>query len=509
MLIESSEAFPPWRVAWTVATILSISIVTRSVYRLFFHPLSKFPGPKLTAITHLYEFYYDGIQGGQFMWEIIRMHQKYGPIVRINPREIHIMDPYFFHQIYHTGVQNRDPYMVNISTAPQSTFSTAEYKLHRPRRGILNPFFSRQSVFKVENIVHEKVEKVIRFLETAHRDSSAVFLDDVFAALTADIISDYVYGKSLDILDDKELRNPMRAALTGGVSLCHLLRFFPILIKLLDPIPSVIQLLKPITKGLFDMKRDVEIQSKAAIHKSIHSPTTNPPRTIYEAMTDASVTPEEKTMERLRDDGLIMLAAGTETTARVLTMGAFYIYRDEVVLRALREELVGAMPTPDTKLSWTQLEKLPYLSAVVKESLRLSGSITIRQPRIFPTKPLVYEDYTIPPGTPVSQSIHLVHMNPTVFPNPEKFDPTRWLKSPEDGNRLDRFLVSFSGGSMNCLGTNLAYCELYHMFAKLVRRFDLKHVTELEDVKITRDFIIGLPDEDELKVESHVSNIIQ
>ena len=209
--------------------------------------------------------------------------------------------------------------------------------------------------------MHEKVEKVIRFLETAHRDSSAVFLDDVFAALTADIISDYVYGKSLDILDDKELRNPMRAALTGGVSLCHLLRFFPILIKLLDPIPSVIQLLKPITKGLFDMKRDVEIQSKAAIHKSIHSPTTNPPRTIYEAMTDASVPPEEKTMERLRDDGLIMLAAGTETTARVLTMGAFYIYRDEVVLRALREELVGAMPTPDTKLSWTQLEKLPYL----------------------------------------------------------------------------------------------------------------------------------------------------
>ena len=47
------------------------------------------------------------------------------------------------------------------------------------------------------------------------------------------------------------------------------------------------------------------------------------------------------------------------------------------------------------------------------------------------------------------------------------------------------------------------------MFAKLVRRFDLKHVTELEDAKITRDFIIGLPDEDELKVESHVSDIIQ
>lgn len=47
------------------------------------------------------------------------------------------------------------------------------------------------------------------------------------------------------------------------------------------------------------------------------------------------------------------------------------------------------------------------------------------------------------------------------------------------------------------------------MFAKLFRRFNLKHVTEPEDIKITRDFVIGLPDADELKVESHVSNIIE
>ncbi|CAG7965129.1 unnamed protein product [Penicillium salamii] len=507
MIIQGLEN-SPWGIAWTVITIFIVSIATRSVYRLYFHPLSKFPGPKLTAITHLYEFYYDCIQSGQFLWEIARMHEQYGPIVRINPREIHIMDPHFFHQIYHTGVQNRDPYMVNISTAPQSTFSTAEYGPHKSRRGILNPFFSRQSVFKLEDIVHEKVAKVIQRLENARRDKSAVFVDEIFAALTADIISDYVYGKSLDILGDKELQNTLREALIGGASLCHLLRFFPILVKLLDPIPSVVQWLSPITKGLFDMKRDVELQSREAIERSIHSDNSGPARTIYEAMTDKSVPAAERTVERLRDDGLIMLAAGTETTARVLTMGAFYIYRDEGILQSLREELIGAMPTIDTKLTWTQLEKLPYLSAVVKESLRLSGSITIRQPRIFPTKALAYKDYTIPPGTPVSQSIHLVHMNPNVFPNPEVFDPTRWLQSPEDGIRLDRFLVSFSGGSMNCLGLNLAYCEIYHMFAKLVRHFDLRHLTEPEDIKITRDFIVGLPDADELKVQSYVSNAI-
>lgn len=77
MIIQGLEN-SPWGIAWTVITIFIVSIATRSVYRLYFHPLSKFPGPKLTAITHLYEFYYDCIQSGQFLWEIARMHEQYG-----------------------------------------------------------------------------------------------------------------------------------------------------------------------------------------------------------------------------------------------------------------------------------------------------------------------------------------------------------------------------------------------------------------------------------------------
>jgi hypothetical protein len=51
------------------------------IYRLYFHPLSKFPGPKLAAITHLYEFYYNLVQGGMFIWEVDNMHKKYGTCV--------------------------------------------------------------------------------------------------------------------------------------------------------------------------------------------------------------------------------------------------------------------------------------------------------------------------------------------------------------------------------------------------------------------------------------------
>ena len=89
-------------------------------YRLFFHPLAKYPGSKWAAATGWYEFYFDVLKkpGGAFMYEIERMHEKYGkgmlilakacsnelcqpgPIVRINPEEIHVKDFKWFADLY-------------------------------------------------------------------------------------------------------------------------------------------------------------------------------------------------------------------------------------------------------------------------------------------------------------------------------------------------------------------------------------------------------------------------
>lgn len=53
-------------------------LFTRSIYRLYFHPLKEIPGPRLAAITQLYEFYFDVIKGGKYIWEVEKMHHIYG-----------------------------------------------------------------------------------------------------------------------------------------------------------------------------------------------------------------------------------------------------------------------------------------------------------------------------------------------------------------------------------------------------------------------------------------------
>jgi len=70
------------------------------LYRVTLHPLAKFPGPKLAASSWLYEFYYDVVNPGTYTDKIVALHQQYGPIVRINPEELHCNDPAFIDQIY-------------------------------------------------------------------------------------------------------------------------------------------------------------------------------------------------------------------------------------------------------------------------------------------------------------------------------------------------------------------------------------------------------------------------
>jgi cytochrome P450 len=161
-----------------------IVLVTR---RLYFSPISHFPGPKLAIATFWYQFYYDVILSGQYVWKVRDLHKKYGPIVRINPYELHVDDPDFLEDIYTgPGSHKRDKWewATRGLGVPGATLMTNGHDLHRLRRAALNPFFSKTSVRNLQPLIDAKLDFFIERFEEFHKSGEVMVINHAFAALT-------------------------------------------------------------------------------------------------------------------------------------------------------------------------------------------------------------------------------------------------------------------------------------------------------------------------------------
>lgn len=175
--------------------------------------------------------------------------------------------------------------------------------------------------------------------------------------------------------------------------------------------------------------------------------------TVFQELITGSLPESEKETRRLQDEAQLVVAAGVTTTGWALSIAAYHITNDPAVFRKLRAELELALPNSSAPLSWTELEKLPYLSGCVRESVRMSYAVTARNPRLF-AKPLAYKNWTIPPRTPVSMTIVDVFDDEEIFPSPRTFNPDRWIGNPKarNGQSLERYFVGFGKGTRSCLG---------------------------------------------------------
>lgn len=284
-----------------------------------------------------------------------------GPIIRINPNELHIKDSDFYDELYAPAAKKRDKFkdFVILSGTPNASFATVAHNHHRLRRSALNPFFSKMVVGRMEPLILEKVERLAtRFTEAAQsKDKPVLRLDAAFMALTMDIICHYAYGESYNYLDDDDFRARWREAMISALENGILLRNFPWILPIMQSIPySVLQRINP--NGAALMEWAELVKRKIAIMMKEHAQGNKASGTIFHTVLDSDLPPEEKSFARLLDEGQSVVGAGSETTANTLTIIMFYLLRDKSLLQKLRAELASA-PTQTPMLP--SLEKLPYL----------------------------------------------------------------------------------------------------------------------------------------------------
>ncbi|PYI09158.1 cytochrome P450 [Aspergillus sclerotiicarbonarius CBS 121057] len=474
--------------------------ILKIFYRLYLHPLRHIPGPRLAAITHLYDFYYNVYHHGRFIFRIEELHKDYGPIVRIAPNEVHINDPNFYDEIYASSRHRRDKpgYYVALTGFPQSLVSTLNHDHHRMRRAVVSPFFSRRSIQELSPVSERCTLKLMDRLQQFHDEEKTVRLDDAFAAMASDIITYLCYGYSQGFLESENFCSYIRRSVNETTEASHINRLFPLLPTLIHMIPlRFMCLLQPglavmyaYLRKLYELSAqalpsaDMDMVDDAGVKKRARY------KTILAKLGDPRIPPKERTLNRFQDEGVQFLSAGTETIGSTLTFSSYILATHPEALQRLRAELKQLLPTPTSTTTWMELERLPYLTAFIYETLRLSYGTIFRPGRVAPTETLRYRDYVLPPGTIMSSSTYLIHRDPILFPDCDKFDPERWLQG-EKSEYLKRYHVSFSKGSRSCVGKSLVWNELYFTIAYMVRRFDFElRNTTPEDMEFVYETIL-------------------
>lgn len=220
--------------AYAAIFLLSITlyVVGLVLYRLTLSPLARFPGPRLAASTRLYETYFQIIKGGTFTWHIDQLHERYGPIVRITPWEIHIKDPDYYGTVY-AGPgkhRNKDPWFSFISF-PQSIFSTNGHELHRARRKVIAQFFKKNAVAATEPLIRENTEALCKHFSSACETRQPLELHAGFYSFTSDMLSQYAFGSELGFryLDEPQFPEIWKQNITSMFEFCRIIRHFPII----------------------------------------------------------------------------------------------------------------------------------------------------------------------------------------------------------------------------------------------------------------------------------------
>ena len=185
-----------------LAALILAYTASISIYRRYFHALSKVPGPFLPAVTKLYQSYFNR----RYYLQIEKLHQQYGRIVRINPDEVHLADPSHYDEIYYMGTKySKAPIFYNALCVPSSSFGTPQNEIHKIRRGAMNPMFSRQKVLELEGIVQEKANKVCKRMQDGVDQNKPVDLHHAFRAVSVDVISDFAFDRCYNFLDQDDI----------------------------------------------------------------------------------------------------------------------------------------------------------------------------------------------------------------------------------------------------------------------------------------------------------------
>ncbi|KAA8897519.1 cytochrome P450 [Sphaerosporella brunnea] len=487
LLLTLVTSLPSWMLLFGSFLIYWI---IKIVYRIWFHPLAHVPGPKIAAATHLYHFYHNAFNKGQFVPYILPgLHEKYGRVVRFSPDEVDVHDVDVIQSFYaHKFAFKKDAKFWDAFGIPRSSGLLYDYSEWRPRRNLLNPMFSKQSINTATNsVIYPMIEKFINRLQEFADSNKVLPMDGALYCLTVDIITEYTCGKAWGFLSEPGMDSAKLQSVRWLTAGSPYSIEFPWLKKV------VLRLHKTFPKlnlGGYSVTRRAAVETvehALALNAGNSQKVNSKPKYILDALLNPDHSKNFPTLgfDDLLDEAMMLFAGGTDTTAHMVLFSIWRLCIDPDTRKKVTADVRTLVRGSDGRFIVAEVEQLPYLSAFIKEMLRCYYGAIGRTPRLVPAGGITVPSTGtfLPAGTRLSTAFISYHTDPDLFVEPHLFRPERWIGAP--GKALEKWLLSFGKGERICLGINLAYREMYLLLAELVTRFEIEpYQTTAKDMEM-------------------------
>lgn len=445
------------------------------MYNIYFHPLSKVPGPRAWSASRL-PFIWSLLRG-TIVHDIQMLHRRYGPVLRIAPDEVTFAQAEAWDDIFRSVSPQflKDPvWWKRQPGQPESLISAIDPEPHARIRRALAPGFTPRALRAQEPFLHHYVNLLVerlRGLVPASSSDKDVELDIApwLMFTTFDIFGDLGFGESFDCLQNSRY-HPWIALLFASVKAAAYVaatRFYPWIEHLL--------MNYCIPPSLKKKQRDHFQQIVDKVRRRMNYEVERPD-IMSHVITRGDDAEGGMSIDEINVTFMVLTTAGSETTATVLAGIMNYLIQHPDKLDTMAGEVRQFQS--ETDLTLDALRNLPYLNAVINEGLRLCTPIPWMLPRRVPPGGGTVCGVWLPGGTPVSIQAYAMNRDPRYWHLSESFLPERWLpegssdpQSPFFGDKRHA-MQPFSVGPRSCMGQHLAWAEMRLILAKLLWHFD-------------------------------------
>ncbi|KAH9900466.1 cytochrome P450 monooxygenase-like protein [Xylariomycetidae sp. FL2044] len=449
-------------------------------YSKFVHPLRDFPGPWVSAATRI-PYWIACLRGDQVPW-MRKLHGRYDPVVRFGPNDLSYSGAQAWKDIYghRKGREEnpRDPlfYPPSENGAPSVADLNAEE--HAALRRLMAPAFSDRAVKAQEPMFRHFADLMvdtIRKATTADGGQPGIDMVKTFNLTTFDIMAQLTYGESLGLLESSEYTPWVELVFKSIrlVPILQILEYYPLL-------KTIFKALEP--QSVQHMRISHYKHSADRLHRRLERGSDQPDiwNLVAQAQEAGAGDGYDLTVPEMESNSQLFMAAGTETTATLLSGLTYLLLTNRDCLRTLTDEIRTAFASSQ-RIDLESLARLPYLNACIEEGLRMYPPVPSGFPRATPAGGNVILGRWVPPGTSVSVHTTTTYRDPDNFRDPDRFVPERWMGDARFADDKLDARQPFSVGPRSCLGMGVAWHEMRLLLSNVLMDFDLELCTESMD----------------------------